>query len=189
MYRSSVEYEKIAKTIIDIYVDYNIHELPVDAVKVCEKLGALLIPYSSFENEKAFELLEKKSSYGFFTKGTDKMLPTIYYNDIGTTEEQKRFNIFHEIKHYVLEDENDDKDDLADFFSKYFMCPIPYLMLKRIDTVNEIVSTCGVSIQTATYVKSNIDNRRACYGNQIFDYEEKLIEQLEPILLKIYKSK
>lgn len=189
MYRSSDEYEEIAKTIIDIYIDYNIKELPVDAVRICKKLGASLLPYSSFERKTDMELLMKKSKYGFFVRGAEQMLPTIYYNDIGTTEEQKRFNIFHEIKHYVLEDDNDDKDDLADFFSKYFMCPVPYLMLKKIDTVNEIASTCGVTIQTATYVKSNIDNRRAKYGNYIFEYEEKLIEQLEPILLKLYRSK
>lgn len=188
MYRSSDEYEEIKKLVVDIYVDYNIREFPICEKGICRKLKVALLPYSLLI-EKDFDagkLLIKKSQYGFFTKGTAEMPPTIYYNDINATKEQQRFNIFHEIKHYVCEDENDDKDDLADFFSRYFMCPVPYLMLRKIDTVNEIASVCGVTIPVASNVASNIINRRAKYGNKLIeDYEIRLVNQLEPVLLEI----
>lgn len=43
---------------------------------------------------------------------------------------------------------NEDEDDLADFFARYFLCPIPYLLMKGIETENEIVS-CFVIIVAA----------------------------------------
>lgn len=187
MYRHPDEYEKIKKTVVDIYVDYNITGLPVYEKDICKKLKVSIMPYSLYmENDvNAVEILKKKSPYGFFVKGAVGLSPTIYYNDINTTNEQQRFNIFHEVKHYVFEDEDDEKDDLADFFSRYFMCPVPYLMLKKIDTINEIASVCGVTIPVATNVATNITNRRVKYGNELFDYEIRLIKQLEPVLLEI----
>lgn len=93
----------------------------------------------------------KKSKLGFFVKATKSTPPTIYYNDTIESEGAIRFTIFHELKHYVFEDDDDEDDDdedddLADFFARYFMCPIPYLLLKKIDSQNEIVSFCGASI-------------------------------------------
>lgn len=48
-------------------------------------------------------------------------MPTIYYNDSFESEGSQRFTIFHELKHYVFEDKDDEDDDLADFFARYFM--------------------------------------------------------------------
>ena len=75
MYRSSLVYDEIVRTIIDIYIDYYI--------QLIVSVGA------------------------------------------------QRFTIFHKIKHYVFEDKDDAKDDTADYFAKLFMCPIPYLILKK----------------------------------------------------------
>ena len=49
--------------------------------------------------------------------------PTIYYNDEYDSEGAIRLTIFHEIKHYVFNEDvsNEEEDDLADFFARYFI--------------------------------------------------------------------
>lgn len=190
MYRDGNVYEEICKEIINIYLDYGFCEFPLDEKKVCNKMGIALVPYSSYgkENQK---LLRKKSRNGFFVKGTSEISPTIYYNDNRESEGEIRFTIFHELKHFVYNEDSDDndKDDLADFFARYFMCPIPYLLLKGLKSLNEVISFCGVSKSAAANVTSNLENRKSRYGYQIFDYEIPLIEQIEPILVEVHRLK
>lgn len=187
MYRESETYDNIKKVIIDIYIDYNIHSFPIDEKELCRKMGVALIPYSAYGAD-GMELLIKRSEHGFFVKESPDNSPTIYYNDCYDSVGAQRLTIFHELKHYVFEDEDEEDDDLADFFGRYLMCPIPYLLLKKIDTPNEIASYCGVSMTAATNAYSNIVNRRNTYGYKLFDYEVPLIEQLDPVLLEAYKN-
>ena len=180
MYRSPETYDEIKKVIIQIYLDYDIREFPIDAEKVCKKMGVAIVPYSEYDRE-ARVLLRKRSPHGFFVKGTKGRAPTIYYNDRFESEGARRLTIFHEIKHYVYNEDTDDEeyDDLADFFGRYFLCPIPYLMIKGIETEEEIISACHVSMEAAGNVVSNIRNRKLKHGNKIFDYEIPLLEHLD----------
>jgi len=188
MYRASEVYEEITKTIIDIYLDYDIKGFPIDEKLVCRKLGVALIPYSGF-TRKDRALLIKKSQHGFYVPETANNSPTIFFNDSFESEGAQRLTIFHELKHYVYDDIDDEDDDLADFFARYFMCPIPYLLLKKIDKPNEIASVCGTSMAAAYNAYSNLRNRREKYGYHLFDYEIQLINHLEPILLEVYSEK
>lgn len=76
---------------------------------------------------------------GFFVKESKEQPPTIYYNDRFGSKGAIRLTIFHELKHYVFNDENDDDDDLADYFARHFMGPTPYLMQceKEMEWVDE----------------------------------------------------
>ena len=187
MYRKGTIYDEIKKVIIDIYLDYGFNTFPIDPQEVCRRMGVALIPYSSFNREQR-RLLKKESEYGFFVPATSQNVATIYYNDFYGSLGAQLLTIFHELKHYVYEDSDDVDDNLADFFARYFMCPIPYLLLKNIDTPNEIVSFCGVSYEAAYNVYSNLLNRKNKYGYRLFDYEIPLIEHLEPVLLEVYKK-
>ena len=187
MYRDGKVYDDIVKIIIQIYIDYDIKTFPVDEKEVCRKMGVALVPYLSFGKD-AIELLHKKSPYGFFVKGSKEQPPTIYYNDLRNNYGSIRFTIFHELKHYVYEDEDDGEDDLADYFARQFMCLTIYLLLKNIDTENEIVSFCDVSFEAAFYASANIINRKRNYGYKIFDFEVRFIEHLDPILIEVYKK-
>lgn len=140
MYRNSEEYGKLDKLIYKIYLDYNVISFPIDELELCQKMGIALVPYSAFEND-AWTLLLKKSNHAFFVRESAENVPTIYYNDLYGTKGAIRLSIFHEIKHYICEDEDDNADDLADYFGRHLMCPTAYLMLKGIDTPNEIVSS------------------------------------------------
>lgn len=185
MYRNGKTYDEIAEVVIDIFIDYEIRSFPVDPKDICRKLGVALVPYSEYGDEQR-KLLEKRSRDGFFVKKSLEMAPTIYYNDRQESEGRIRFTIFHELKHYVCEDDNDDKDDLADYFARYFMCPIPFLLLKKIDTPPEIMAFCGTSPTVASNVHSNIVNRKRRYGYKLFDYEVRLVGHLEPVLIEAF---
>lgn len=185
MYRSGEIYDEIAKNVIQIYLDYGLKTFPVDEKEVCRKMGVALIGYSSMPKE-SHDLLKKRSEFGFFVPETKDNPPSIYYNDMLGSEGAQRFTVFHELKHYVYEDEDEEEDDFADYFAKYFMCPIPYLLLKNIDSTNAVISEFGTSFEAAGYICSNLINRRNKYGYQVFDYEVRLIEHLEPVLLEVY---
>ena len=188
MYRNPATYDVIAKTIIDIYIDYDIKTFPVNEKEVCHKLGIALIPYSKMPDDIC-ETLIKLSDFGFFIPGNKANSPTIYFNDINKTVGAQRFTIFHEIKHYVFEDKDDSEDDLADYFARYMMCPIPYLVLKGTAGAGDIAVQYDTSISAAHNVYSNIRNRVSKYGRKIFDYEVKLIEHLDPVLIERYRLK
>ena len=89
----------------------------------------------------------------------------------------------------MFDDEDDSEDDLADYFARHFMCPTAYIMLKGLDSTNEIVSFCGMSLEAASYAVSGIRNRIKKFNYDLFDYEIPLIRQLEPILLETHKYK
>lgn len=177
MYRSKEEYNNVDQLIYSIYMDYGIRKFPVSAEELCKKMGLKIALYSEFSQDGQ-NLLRKKSEYGFFYSKTS----SIYVND-SYSEETQRFTVFHELKHYICEDENDDDDDLAEYFSRHFMCPTIYLLLKGIDTPEKIAEICGVSYTAAYYSSKNILNRRAKYGNRVFDHEREFIEYLAPDLL------
>lgn len=187
MYRRGYTYDEIKQIIIDIYIDYGIKKFPIDEKEICRKMGVALVPYSSF-GEHGMSILKKKSDMGFFVKESIDSPPTIYYNDI-RDRGSARFTIFHELKHYVFEDDDDTDDDLADFFARYFMCPIPYLMLKNIKTTIGIMSFCDTNRNIASHVRSNIINRINKFDYELFDYEVRLIEHIEPVLIEVYKKK
>ncbi len=185
MYREGKTYDEIDKVIIDIFLDYDIKSFPLDEKEICNKMGVALVPYSEFP-EKEQALLEKTSQHGFFVKESQEQPPTIYYNDRFSSKGAIRFTIFHELKHYVFNDASDAEDDLADYFARHFMCPTSYILLKGLDTPNEIVSFCGMSMEAAIYAYTGITNRKKKYKMNLFDFEVPLIEHLEPVLLEIH---
>ena len=187
MYRAGSVYDEIDKVIYDLYQDYDIKTFPVDEVEVCNKLGVALVPYSAYPREGR-KLLKKKSEMGFFVKESKEQPPTIYYNDRFGSKGAIRLTIFHELKHYVFNDENDDDDDLADYFARHFMGPTPYLMQKGFDSPNEIISFCGMSMEAARNAYSNIVSRRNKYGMDLFDYEVSFIDHLEPVILETFQG-
>ena len=176
MYWTGNDYDKMAQLVIDIYIDYNITTFPVDEKEICRKIGLKLIPYSAYtENEQV--LLRKRSKDGFFSPATKTTPNAIYYNDSVTSYGKIRFTIFHELKHFANGDEDDMEynDNMADYFSRYFMAPIPYLIKMGIDNELTLISDHGISAEAATYAIRNVRRRKAKYGDMIFDYEKPLI--------------
>ena len=181
MYRSGNDYNKMAQLVIDIYLDYNITSFPIDEKELCRRLGVKLVSYSEYP-EKAQLLFQKKSLDAFFTATTKNTPPTIFCNDKNRNRERQRYSIFHEIKHFVNNDieDNDYNNNMADYFARYIMCPIPYLIKSNINDETTLISDHGVGYEAAIYAITNVRNRRAKHGDKIFDYEQPLIDLLFP---------
>lgn len=179
MYRTGKDYDEIAKTIIDVYQDYDINSLPLNLKDICNKLGVLLIPYSELDDEN-IEILLKRSKDAFYSPPTIKSKPQIYYNDLISSKGKIRYSIAHELKHYVCNDvdETNYGEDMAEYFGRYFLAPIPYLVAKRITSPIEIISHCGLSQEAASNAAKNVCNRMRVYDTRIFDYEKPLINLL-----------
>lgn len=183
MYWNGNDYDKMAQLVIDIYIDYNITAFPVDEKEICRKMGLKLLPYSAY-TEKEQELLRKRSEDGFFSPATQIAPNAIYYDDSITSHGKIRYTIFHEVKHFANGDEDDKQynDNMADYFARYFMAPIPYLIKMGIDDELTLISDHGISAEAAMYAIRNARRRKARYGDKIFDYEKPLIELLCPDL-------
>ena len=182
MYRCGNSYDRMAELVGEIYIDYDINTFPIDENEVCRKMGIRLLPYSEFPSHER-ELLMKKSPSGFYVPPTDETPPMIFFNnnieEVGSIGNMRR-NIFHEVRHFVCED-NDEKaedDDLADYFGKYFLAPISYLIAMKIHNVNQIMADFGVDYNMACFIEKNLRNRRKRYDNKIFEYEEPLLRHL-----------
>ncbi len=184
MYREGRKYDELDQLIYSIYLDYNIRTFPIDEKEVCRKLGVALVPYSAFLASKSQMVLKAKSKQAFFVRESKDTPPTIFYNDDYDSKGAIRLSIFHELKHYVCEDEDDSGDDLADYFGRHSICPTAYLMYKRIDTPNAIVAFCGASFEAACNASSNVKKRREKYGLALKDYEKAFIEMVDPIILE-----
>lgn len=190
MYRNGQIYDQLDQLVIDIYLDYDLRTFPIDEKSLCRKMGIALVAYSEYSDD-ARNLLKKKSSYGFFVPADKDNPPTIFYND--SLDDLKspgciRQTIFHEIKHYVCEDKEElpKDDDLAEHFGRFITCPTPFLVIKGITNVNEIVSRFGVSATMAENISSAVQNRIARFGKKLFDYEKPLIEHLDELYYRVY---
>lgn len=181
MYRKGEKYNDMAKLVSDIYIDYDIRTFPINVEEVCKKMQIVLLPYSYYEPEHR-ALLKKESTSSFYIRPTTKNPAMILYNDdikkVGSLGNVRR-NVMHEIKHYVCEDTQDNpEDDLADYFGKYFLAPIPYLIVKGIDNLNDIMCTFGVDETMARSILNNVNNRKKKCGKKIFKYEIPLLKHL-----------
>lgn len=157
MYWDSSDYELITKTVIDIYCDYGINTFPIDEKEICRKLSIKLIPYSNVE-----DYVKEISEDAFYVPPTSQNPPTIFYNDLEVNEGRRRYSIFHELKHYVCSDKDETiyNENMADFFARYFMCPVPILINRKVDDILTIMSDYNIGLSAANHVLNNLRNRR-----------------------------
>lgn len=177
MYWKSDDYRQMAELAIEIYLDYGIRSFPIDEKELCNKMGILLLPYTEFPEE-----ISGISNDAFFIPTTKSNSPMILFNNKIDSYGRQRFSIFHDIKHYAngdTEEHNKYDEDMADYFARYMMCPIPILIKRKINDIATIMSDYNVSYDVAMNVLSNLHNRRKYYGDRIFNYEKPLIELIE----------
>ena len=58
--------------------------------------------------------------------------------------------------------------------------------MKGIDTENEIISYCGVSMTVAGNVESTIRNRKQRYGYRIFEHEIPFLKHLDEDAYEVF---
>lgn len=182
-YRTGREYDEVERVVAEVFCDYGFREFPLDEKMVCAKLGVRLVPYKEILGDKE-RLLNKRSEWGFFVKGSKENLPTIYYdNGFLKMHQSVRFTVFHELKHFVFEDTDEEQDDLADHFARCFMCPPAYFLLRGVSDPSELEEICDISREMAKNAYNQIVNRKAKYGYKLHDYEIDMVRLIDEKLL------
>lgn len=182
MYRTPTEYERMVDLAISIIEDYNltIDDYPLDMDKLYKRMKIQLVPYSAYDcNNRAIELLLKRSKDGFYVPQSESSNLTVFYNDIygeHLTKQRISQTKGHELKHIFENDKDDSEDDLCDYFSKYLRCPTPLFMYLNICSTTDLISKFDLSFEQAGYV---INNKRFKESNRKFYPKEvELLKQL-----------
>ena len=100
------DYDKMVDLALELLMDYEIYDFPLNLKSLTKKLNIKLKKYSEL-NSVDFEALVEKSPLGTTTmeKYTNyHMEYQLWYNDIDNSVERNRFTIAHEICHVVNED-------------------------------------------------------------------------------------
>lgn len=58
-------YEEIKKSVVSLFTELNLYDVPIDGFKICELLGIVVIRYSDVNNEKQKSCKEFNKD-GFF---------------------------------------------------------------------------------------------------------------------------
>ncbi len=101
---------------------------------------------------------------------------TIYYND-EMPFERMDMSIFHEIGHFILEHNHDNKkndfmkESEAAFFAKYIKAPLPLVHLLPAKTIPAIEKTFRLSHEAAGHVHSNYRNWMGRFRGVFTNYE------------------
>lgn len=169
----SRRYDEIKQAVAYVYKTYHIKKYPIDAFGLCEKMGIILIPYTSLsqkERNRAFAI----SPDGFFVEHEDKgtINLAIFYND-DRMPERIRFTILHEIGHIVLEhmEHSDVAEAEANFFAKYAIAPPPIVHLFNPEDPYDIVETFGLSFECAWNVMNYYKKWYRYHKDDKPDYE------------------
>lgn len=185
---SGIEYDQLGKDALNLLIDYGFIKFPIDVFDLAIKaFGAKIIKYSSLEKEKLGKIKGYDETKDGFTvtehlsDGTIRY--TIYYDDKSNPSRQ-RYTIGHEIKHLFYQEENPSKKDEegAEYFSKVLIAPKCLIIKNNIKTVNEIENVFGLSYEASYHHLNGINNRRKRYGNELFDYEQNFINDMNSML-------
>lgn len=177
---SDEAYESIKQFVANMFIDYDIKEVPIDAFDVARKMGISVIPYSALgENLRATAL--KYSTDGFSIENRSGKW-CIYYNDAVGVYERINQTIMHEIGHITLGHikEGEEEEAEAKFFAKYaLVSPVLILNMKSSVTVENIMKEFKISYQAAVIAFNNY-HKRFTYGPEGYmGYEKQILVQLQ----------
>lgn len=173
-------YEYIKQEVANMYIDYDIKDIPISSFEVAIKIGLTVIPYSSL-NRRVRKKAMRYSEDGYSLEINDGEW-IIYYNDI--TKDYSRINqtIMHEIGHYILGHmaEGDQEEAEAKFFAKYALAsPALIHNMKEEKTVENIMNNFAIGYQAACYALDYY-KKWLRYGETYYlIYERQIIHQLE----------
>ena len=180
------DYDKMVNLALELLMDYEIYDFPLNLKSLTKKLNIKLKKYSEL-NSVDFEALVEKSPLGTTTmeKYTNyHMEYQLWYNDIDNSVERNRFTIAHEICHVVNEDfekpitENDEK--LCDYFAKCILAPQCLIISRNEFDINTIVTKYKVSKMVAENWLYAINNRIATFGKDyLTDTEKSYLKQIK----------
>ena len=150
-------YKDIIKECVDVFIKYDIRNIPIDPFEIANKMGIVLKPYSRLidegkkvalnTSEDGFALLRHEGEAPFVEKKW-----YVFYNDEKLPERIK-FTIMHEIGHIVREhtEGSDLAEAEANFFAKYSLAPPPLVHRISPDDYFDIAEAFDISVEYASY--------------------------------------
>ena len=181
------EYTQLEKDAISLLIDYGFVNFPIDVFELAKKaFGAQLVKYSSLKKKKLVKIKGYDATKDGFTvveHMSDRSKKYIIYYDDKSNIYRQRYTIGHEIKHifYGEEDRTKKEEDGAEYFSKVLIAPKCLIIKNKIRNIEEIVEKYELSYEAAAYHLKGINNRRLCYGDALFDYEQDFINDINII--------
>lgn len=172
-------YEEIEKCVVDLYVEQDIHNIPIDPFSIIKNRGYVLIPFSTFElNNRPDCIDEDNDAFSFY----DPKIKTqvIVYNDEKPLN-RIRFTLMHELGHIDLghKCESDLARKMADYYAGYALAPSPLIGKYACESVQDISAEFWISFECADICGNRYQNWKTYGGKYLKDYEIKLINLFE----------
>lgn len=141
--------EEIKRIVVDLFVKYEVHCIPISGFELASKMGITVVPYSAYPISVR-QLMMKESEDGFCARtGTADY---IFYND---TRNYGRINytILHEIGHIVLDHSEDSElaEKEVNFFAKFALVPPVLVHRLKLSNPTDIANMFDVSRECAKY--------------------------------------
>ncbi len=177
---SDETYEEIKQAVADMFVDYDIKEVPLCSFEVAIKIGLTVIPYSALDSAKWIEAIEySEDGYSLETNESEWI---IYYNDEDKDYSRINQTIMHEIGHYILGhiEEGEIEEAEAKFFAKYALASPPLIHnMKKEKTTENVMEAFDIGYMAACYALQYYRKRMKYGEREYVSYEIQILEQLE----------
>lgn len=177
---SDETYEEIKQAVADMFVDYDIKEVPLCSFDVAIKIGLTVIPYSALDSAKWIEAIEySEDGYSLETNEGEWI---IYYNDEDKDYSRINQTIMHEIGHYILGhiEEGEIEEAEAKFFAKYALASPPLIHnMKKEKTTENVMEAFDIGYMAACYALQYYRKRMKYGEREYVSYEIQILEQLE----------
>lgn len=171
------DYERIEKSVVDMFSELNVKEVPINPFEIANKSGYIVLPYSQIirRAKKIFTENGISGAKGKTSHGRYK----IFYDDSDSVVRQ-RFTIMHEIGHIRLGHKEDSEyaEKCANYFATYSLAPTPLIYKFGCEDFMEIAFTFNISEESAIYTFARY-TRWLDHFLFFSTYESKLIETFE----------
>ena len=145
-------YEEIKAEVAALYQRCGCDAIPIDPLTIAERLGIVVVRYSSLgEEAEAAALKRSPNGFKFALERPDGTLAQyIYYNDRHPMG-RWRFTLLHEIGHIVLGhlQESEVAEAEAIFFAKFAVAPPSLVHVIRPSDYMDIANAFGLSAECA----------------------------------------
>lgn len=169
-----MDYQLISDKILEIYIECNIREFPIDCIRILRHYNFRLLTYNEIlkSNPELHEMAKE------FTADAFQYKQIICYNN-STIEGRIRFSLMHELGHYILGHKETSKENEieADYFASSVLAPRIAIWRIWHPTAEEIHRRFGLSYAASNRALNNF-NRRKIYG--LCESEKKLVDWLFP---------
>lgn len=161
--------KEVAYTIFEYKLKY-----PIDIFDLAKRMGFVLVPYSSFKDDKTKLLNFSEDGFNYFQK--DINTHYIYYNDEIEEKGRIKITIGHEIGHLILNcnDNSEESNSLADFFSVYLLAPVVLIIENKLNSKEKIQNFFLISEQASENSLDRAIKRFHC-NSRYKDYENYII--------------